>query len=180
MSALSAVLSAIAAWRGAVSGTIEAGWGQLGGLVVDSANSMAHTPVAKTRLTVQDGGSRPCPCTSVPLQSRLPPRYQGRGALFDLGCYLPPGGRRRRFRGGGELPVAKTRLTVQDGGSRPRPCTSVPLQSRLPPRYRGRGALFGLGCYLPPGGRRRRCRGGGELPVAKTRLTVQDLSLIHI
>ena len=26
-----------------------------------------------------------------------------------------------------ELPVANTRLTVQDGGSRPRPCTSVPL-----------------------------------------------------
>ena len=33
------------------------------------------------------------------------------------------GGRPRRCRGGGELPVANTRLTVQDGGSRPRPCT---------------------------------------------------------
>ena len=37
------------------------------------------------------------------------------------------GGRPRRCRGGGELPVANTRLTVQDGGSRPRPCSGVPL-----------------------------------------------------
>ena len=53
------------------------------------------------------------------------------GALFDLGYYLASGGRRRRCRGGGELPVANTRLTVQDGGSRPRPCSGVSLGSPL-------------------------------------------------
>ena len=111
-------------------------------------------------------------CRSAPSGAARRPLGAARRRLAPLG--RTPAGRLlaqrpRRCRGGGELPVAKTRLTVQDGGSRPRPCTSVPLQSRLPPRYRGRGALFDLGSYLPPGGRRRRCRAAAA-----------RLSLIHI
>merc|ERR1711938_5923 len=51
--------------------------------------------------------------------------------------------------------------------------------SLVPPAtqiYRGRRALFDLGYYLASGGRRRRCRGGGELPVANTRLTVSKMA----
>ena len=33
--------------------------------------------------------------------------------------------------------------------------------------------------YLPSGGRRRRCRGGGELPVANTRLTTRSKMAAH-
>ena len=84
-------------------------------------------PMTNIRLTVKHGCSHAQPCSGASLGTPLPPRCRGRRALFDLGYYLPSGGRRRRSRGGGELPVANTRLTVQDGGSRPQPCTSVPL-----------------------------------------------------
>ena len=84
-------------------------------------------PMTNIRLTVKHGCSHAQPCSGASLGTPLPPRCRGRGALFDLGYYLASGGRRRRGRGGGELPVANTRLTVQDGGSRPQPCTSMPL-----------------------------------------------------
>ena len=84
-------------------------------------------PMTNIRLTVKHGCSHAQPCSGASLGTPLPPRCRGRGALFDLGYYLASGGRRRRCRGGGELPVANTRLTVQDGGSRPRPCSGVPL-----------------------------------------------------
>ena len=84
-------------------------------------------PMTNIRLTVKHGCSHAQPCSGASLGTPLPPRCRGRGALFDLGYYLPSGGRRRRCRGVGELPVANTRLTVQDGGSRPRPCSGVPL-----------------------------------------------------
>ena len=84
-------------------------------------------PMTNIRLTVKHGCSHAQPCSGASLGTPLPPRCRGRGALFDLGYYLASGGRRRRCRGGGELPVANARLTVQDGGSRPRPCTSMPL-----------------------------------------------------
>ena len=84
-------------------------------------------PMTNIRLTVKHGCSHAQPCSGASLGTPLPPRCRGRGALFDLGYYLASGGRRRRCRGGGELPVANTRLTVQDGGSHPRPCTSMPL-----------------------------------------------------
>ena len=84
-------------------------------------------PMTNIRLTVKHGCSHAQPCSGASLGTPLPPRCRGRRALFDLGYYLPSGGRRRRCRGGGELPVANARLTVQDGGSRPQPCTSMPL-----------------------------------------------------
>ena len=84
-------------------------------------------PMTNIRLTVKHGCSHAQPCSGASLGTPLPPRCRGRGALFDLGYYLASGGRRRRCRGGGELPVANARLTVHDGGSRPRPCTSMPL-----------------------------------------------------
>ena len=84
-------------------------------------------PMTNIRLTVKHGCSHAQPCSGASLGTPLPPRCRGRGALFDLGYYLASGGRRRRCRGGGELPVANARLTVQDGGSRPRPCSGVPL-----------------------------------------------------
>ena len=84
-------------------------------------------PMTNIRLTVKHGCSHAQPCSGASLGSPLPPRCRGRRALFDLGYYLASGGRRRRCRGGGELPVANARLTVQDGGSRPRPCSGVPL-----------------------------------------------------
>ena len=84
-------------------------------------------PMTNIRLTVKHGCSHAQPCSGASLGTPLPPRCRGRGALFDLGYYLASGGRRRRCRGCGELPVANARLTVQDGGSRPRPCTSMPL-----------------------------------------------------
>ena len=84
-------------------------------------------PMTNIRLTVKNGCSHAQPCSGASLGTPLPPRCRGRGALFDLGYYLASGGRRRRCRGGGELPVANARLTVQDGGSRPRPCSGVPL-----------------------------------------------------
>ena len=79
-----------------------------------------------------------------------------------------------RCRVGGALPMTNIRLTVKHGCSHAQPCSGASLGTPLPPRCRGRGALFDLGYYLASGGRRRRCRGGGELPVANTRLTVQD------
>ena len=84
-------------------------------------------PMTNIRLIVKHGCSHAQPCSGASLGTPLPPRCRGRGALFDLGYYLASGGRRRRCRGGGELPVANARLTVQDGGSRPRPCSGVPL-----------------------------------------------------
>ena len=71
----------------------------------------------------------------------------------------------------------RTRLTVQDGGRAPvraPVCLSSPACH--PDSYREVGALFELGYFLPPGGRRRRCRGGGELPVANTRLTQSKMA----
>ena len=84
-------------------------------------------PMTNIRLTVKHGCSHARPCSGASLGTPLPPRCRGRGALFDLGYYLASGGRRRRCRCGGELPVANARLTVQAGGSRPRPCSGVPL-----------------------------------------------------
>ena len=98
-------------------------------------------------------------------------RARRRGGRYYL---LSSGGRRRRCRVGGALPMTNIRLTVKHGCSHAQPCSDASLGSPLPPRCRGRGALFDLGYCLPSGGRRRRCRGGGELPVANTRLTVPD------
>ena len=91
-------------------------------------------------------------------------RARRRGGRYYL---LPSGGRRRRCRVGGALPMTNIRLIVKHGCSHAQPCSGASLGTPLPPRCRGRGALFDLGYYLASGGRRRRCRGGGELPGGK-------------
>ena len=52
---------------------------------------------------------------------------------------------------GGALPMTNIRLTVKHGCSHAQPCSGASLGTPLPPRCRGRGALFDLGYYLPSG-----------------------------
>ena len=133
-----------------------------GGGVGAAASSRLQRLASQSKMAAR----APRPCTSVPLQSRLPPRYRGRGALFGLSCYLPPGGRPWRCRGGGELPVANTRLPFQDGGSRSAPlrapaCLSSPA---CHPDTEGgaHSSAWAVICHREGSG--RRCRGGGALP----------------
>ena len=78
---------------------------------------------AGSLVQMQHGAVLEC-ASLVPSATQIPRA----GRTLRLGAYyLAPGGRRRRCRGGGELPVANVRLTVQDGGSRPRSCSNVPL-----------------------------------------------------
>ena len=79
------------------------------------------------RLIVKYGCSHAQPCSGASLGTPLPPRCRGRGALFDLGYYLASEGGGGGVGAAASCPVANARLTVQDGGSRPRPCTSMPL-----------------------------------------------------
>ena len=89
---------------------------------VGGALPTTYSPHSQTRLL-----TRPAVLWCVAWDASAAEMSRPGRTLRLEGYYLPSGGRRRRYRGGGELPVANTRLTVQDGGSRPRPCSGVPL-----------------------------------------------------
>ena len=95
-----------------------------GGGVGAAASSRWQMLASQSKMAARAPG-RALACLSNPA---CHPDTEGRARTLRLGLYyLASGGRRRRCRGGGELPVANARLTVQDGGSRPRPCSGVPL-----------------------------------------------------
>ena len=111
---------------GLLSGLREGGGGGVGA----AASSRWQMLASQSKMAARAPG-RALVCLSSPAPSTQIPRA---GRTLRLGLLFATGRAAAAVcRGGGELPVANTRLTVQDGGSHAQPCSGASIGSRLLP-----------------------------------------------